>query len=68
MVARCRPRPPPPLPAGEHPTTRLCLRHIWSLRGSLAGARVVDYGAGSGVLAIAALLLGAQRVGVSGRV
>ncbi|GBF95339.1 ribosomal protein L11 methyltransferase [Raphidocelis subcapitata] len=46
---------------GEHPTTRLCLGHIWSLRGALRGAAVVDYGSGSGVLAIAALLLGAGR-------
>ncbi|MBD3646046.1 MAG: 50S ribosomal protein L11 methyltransferase, partial [Pseudomonadales bacterium] len=45
---------------GTHPTTRLCLE--WLDDGSVAGKQVVDYGCGSGVLAIAALLLGAERV------
>lgn len=45
---------------GTHPTTALCLK--W-LDGSLQpGCRVIDYGCGSGVLAIAAALLGAGQV------
>lgn len=48
---------------GSHPTTRLCLRWLDSnLRG---GERVLDYGCGSGILAIAAMKLGADSaVGV----
>lgn len=48
---------------GSHPTTRLCLRWLDAMvRG---GEHVLDYGCGSGILAIAALKLGAARaVGV----
>lgn len=42
---------------GTHPTTALCLE--WLDRGPVAGRRVIDYGCGSGVLAVAAARLGA---------
>ena len=45
---------------GTHPTTALCLEWLDSLE--LAGTTLIDYGCGSGVLAIAALKLGAARV------
>jgi ribosomal protein L11 methyltransferase len=48
---------------GSHPTTRLCLAWLEGRVG--AGDRVLDYGCGSGILAIAALKLGAaSAVGV----
>jgi ribosomal protein L11 methyltransferase len=45
---------------GTHPTTRMCLR--WIARQPLAAARVLDYGCGSGILAIGAALHGAAPV------
>jgi ribosomal protein L11 methyltransferase len=44
---------------GTHPSTAMCLE--WLDGVDLAARRVIDYGCGSGVLAIAALRLGAQR-------
>jgi ribosomal protein L11 methyltransferase len=44
---------------GTHPTTALCLE--WLDAQPLDGCTVLDYGCGSGILAIAALLLGAAR-------
>jgi ribosomal protein L11 methyltransferase len=45
---------------GTHPTTALCLE--WLASHELTGKTVIDYGCGSGILAIAALLLGAKMV------
>jgi ribosomal protein L11 methyltransferase len=45
---------------GSHPTTRMCLG--WIARDLRGGERVIDYGCGSGILAIAAALLGAGEV------
>jgi ribosomal protein L11 methyltransferase len=45
---------------GSHPTTRLCLR--WLDEHLHGGETLLDYGCGSGILAIAAAKLGAARV------
>ena len=53
--------------SGTHPTTALCLRWLDALaaEGVLGDARVLDFGCGSGILALAALKLGAAAaVGV----
>ncbi len=46
---------------GSHPTTRLCLQWLESHREILAGFAMLDYGCGSGILAIAGMKLGAGR-------
>ena len=46
---------------GTHPTTRMCLRWLAQSPG-VAGARVLDYGCGSGILAIGAAKYGAAQV------
>lgn len=45
---------------GTHPTTRMCLR--WIATHAPAGQRVLDYGCGSGILAIGAAKFGAGTV------
>ena len=46
--------------SGTHPTTALCL--AWLDAAEIVGKTVIDYGCGSGILAIAALKLGAAHV------
>ncbi len=45
---------------GTHPTTRMCLR--WIATHDVANQRVLDYGCGSGILAIGAALHGARSI------
>jgi len=45
---------------GTHPTTRMCLR--WIARHAQPWPRVLDYGCGSGILAIGAALHGAHDI------
>ena len=45
---------------GTHPTTRMCLR--WIANHQVKGQRVLDYGCGSGILAIGAAKFGATSI------
>lgn len=45
---------------GTHPTTRMCLR--WIATQTLSGQRVLDYGCGSGILAIGAAKYGSSDI------
>jgi ribosomal protein L11 methyltransferase len=45
---------------GTHPTTRMCLR--WTAQHGAQGQRVLDYGCGSGILAIGAARFGAAEI------
>ena len=45
---------------GSHPTTALCLQ--WIAQQDWQHKTVIDYGCGSGILAIAAILMGAEQV------
>ena len=47
---------------GTHPTTRMCLQWIAENAEALQGQRALDYGCGSGILAIGAALHGAAQV------
>lgn len=44
---------------GTHPTTALCLE--WLAKHDVTGKTVIDFGCGSGILAVAAVLLGAKE-------
>ena len=45
---------------GTHPTTRMCLR--WIATHNVKGQRILDYGCGSGILAIGAAKFGAEQI------
>ncbi|MBT4963283.1 MAG: 50S ribosomal protein L11 methyltransferase [Francisellaceae bacterium] len=45
---------------GSHPTTKLCLE--WLAHQPLKNMTIIDFGCGSGILAIAACILGAKKV------
>ena len=47
---------------GTHPTTRMCLRWLAQRHPTADLRRVLDYGCGSGILAIGAALMGAQAI------
>ena len=45
---------------GGHPTTLMCLQ--WLEKQNLFGKTIIDYGCGSGILGISAIVLGAHKV------
>jgi len=47
---------------GTHPTTRMCLGWIAAHEADIAGRRVLDYGCGSGILAIGAAMHGGAPI------
>ncbi len=47
---------------GTHPTTRMCLGWIAAHEADITGQRVLDYGCGSGILAIGAALHGGSSI------
>jgi ribosomal protein L11 methyltransferase len=47
---------------GTHPTTRMCLRWLATQAADTSLARVLDYGCGSGILAIGAAMMGAKTI------
>ena len=47
---------------GTHPTTFLCLQWLAEQQSSLSDKCFIDYGCGSGILGIAALMLGGKEV------
>ena len=47
---------------GTHPTTRMCLRWIAHHEADAALSRVLDYGCGSGILAVGAAKFGASQI------
>jgi ribosomal protein L11 methyltransferase len=47
---------------GTHPTTRMCLKWVAQNTAQMPAGRVLDYGCGSGILAIAAAKFGAMDV------
>ncbi len=47
---------------GTHPTTRMCLRWLARRPADAELSRVLDYGCGSGILAIGAAMMGARQI------
>ena len=46
--------------SGHHPTSRLCLEWLCEVEEELCDAYMIDYGTGTGLLGVAAVVLGAQ--------